>query len=140
MTDNDTKKALECCCKGDKKDCFECPLQNSWDCHKELREKALDLINRQKAEIERLESKVKKLGKEQYDLCSQIVNLKDDVKYSKSEAIKEFAERLKNATLPVTLGGKYKYDVITKEGIDNLVKEMTEQSVNYGSSKTEGDG
>ena len=129
MTDNDIKKALECCITND---CAKCKAYDETngeivDCLHAICRNALDLINRQQAEIERLESKVKKLGKEQYDLCSQIVNLKDDVKYSKSEAIKEFAERLKNATLPVTLGGKYKYDVITKEGIDNLVKEMTEQ-------------
>ena len=52
MTDNELKvvKALECCSVDNDIDCYECPLQNSWDCHKELKKNALDLINRQKAE------------------------------------------------------------------------------------------
>ena len=42
----------------------------------------------------------------------------------KEQAIKEFAEKLKNIALPIRLGEKY-YDVVTKEGIEHLVKEMT---------------
>lgn len=46
------------------------------------------------------------------------------MRIAESEARKEFAERLKDATMPVTLGGKYRYNVITKEGIDTLLKEL----------------
>ena len=75
------------------------------------------------AEIERLEEKVKKLGKEQYDLCSQIVNLKYDVKYAKAEAIKEFAERLMDE-VGITPVDDFNYAyVIRSEEIDNLVKK-----------------
>lgn len=77
----------------------------------------VDLLNRQKADIERLIGDVTayKVRRAKAEASKET---------AKSEARKEFAERLKNATLPVTLGGKYKYDVITKEGIDNLLKEM----------------
>ena len=52
----------------------------------------------------------------------------------KSEAIKEFAERLKKYVFADGVGY-----VVLVERIDNLVKEMTERSVNYESSKmTEG--
>lgn len=56
MTDNEIIKALECC-DGSFDRCEECPLDNvsqdklrCW----ELEKSALDLINRQKAENERL--------------------------------------------------------------------------------------
>ena len=55
MTDNEIIKALECCIN-DK--CQECPL-NKLFCGREVAtEYALDLINRQKAEIERLKKRL----------------------------------------------------------------------------------
>lgn len=51
-------------------------------------------------------------------LPSEIINIR-------AAAIKEFAERLKEKSNEIVLGGKYKYQVVTTEGVDNLVKEMT---------------
>lgn len=81
----------------------------------------IDFINRLQAEIERLQKE-----NEGYEHLKVILNTAIDVlaAHIKSEARKEFAERLKNVTVPVVLGGKYHYDVITKEGIDNLLKEL----------------
>ena len=54
MTDNEIIKALECCYKDG---CKECPLwECKGDCFEELiKHNVLDLINRQKAEIEKFE-------------------------------------------------------------------------------------
>ena len=59
MTDNEIVKALECCTS--KMQCFDCPrFDGNWGmrafthCDTKLKSDALDLINRQKAEIERL--------------------------------------------------------------------------------------
>ena len=52
MTDEQIIKALECCI-GQEGNCDECP-QHSRDCVDDLLKTALDLINRQKAEIERV--------------------------------------------------------------------------------------
>ena len=59
MTDKDIIKALECCQTG--QDCYKCEYQPSKQdrkgtvgCSLQLISNALDLINRQKAEIERL--------------------------------------------------------------------------------------
>lgn len=54
MTDNEIIKALECCFV--ESDCTECPLHKKYekDCLKEAATKALDLINRQKAESDHL--------------------------------------------------------------------------------------
>lgn len=77
-----------------------------------LLKNALDLINRQKAEIERLEYL---LGYEEakYDKCA---------KQFYKEAVKEFAERLKatNSTMDKR--------IVSVERIDNLVKEMVGDS------------
>lgn len=51
MTDNEIIKALECCMNA----CKECPFKKyGEECAAKLNKCALDLINRQKAEIERL--------------------------------------------------------------------------------------
>ena len=53
MTDEQIIKALECCKIGE---CDDCPFYGvKEDCEVELPEEALNLINRQKAEIERLQ-------------------------------------------------------------------------------------
>ena len=56
MTDNEIIKALECCGEfHNKRDCLKCPYYNiKIACSIELKNDALNLINRQKAEIERL--------------------------------------------------------------------------------------
>jgi hypothetical protein len=87
---------------------------------------SLALINRQKAEIERL----KKIGD---DKTSEILRhataigeLHKQLETAKSEAIKEFAQRLrKRARMP--LGTLYRAMVYLKD-IDTLVKEMTEEN------------
>ena len=57
MKDSEIIKALECCACMDNNYCVHCPLytDTSNKCSLVLMKNALDLINRQKAEIERLE-------------------------------------------------------------------------------------
>ena len=62
MTDNEIIKALECCAKGGH--CSGCCPYDDDDvdcnnCTSRLTSDALDLINRQKAEIERLKDSIK---------------------------------------------------------------------------------
>lgn len=76
----------------------------------------LDLINRQQAEIDRLEKDSKRLKKVQMQLddAMKMYNV------IKAEAYKEFAERLKeNSIATFSWNG-----VVLVEEIDNLVKEM----------------
>ena len=111
MSDNEIIKALECCCKNN--NCDGCPLDYltfSSQCASELAIKSLDLINRQKAEIERLNKEV--------DRLSQVVLYHDgDV----VDAVKEFAERLKSHLIIYT-------HLNLNDAIDNLVKEMVGDS------------
>ena len=122
MTDEQIIKALECCHKFGDFGCGCCPLSDEMGCRDELKTSALFLINRQKAEIERLNKAIK--GRE------QLVNtLNKCYKQAKSEAIKEFANRLKNSNgfydSIRAIGNVDKMDCVVN-CIDNLVKEMTE--------------
>ena len=114
MTDNEVIKALECCSsENGKDDCLTCPnFKDFVDCKEDLSAIALDLINRQKAEIERLKGRVEatEISKQKLLSC---------FKTAKTEAIKEFAERLKMET---NCGGE-----IYAEDIDNIAKYLTEQ-------------
>ena len=76
---------------------------------------ALDLINRQKVEIEELNKKVEELS----EVLSDTIRIR--YAEAKSEAIKEFAERLKK----MSIQGFWETDAYVRvEQIDNLVKEM----------------
>lgn len=94
MTDNDIIKALECCAKGTTSTvCLDCPLRFSDICTEEengVVKLALDLINRQKAEIERLR-KGNNFKKVQIDGFKKLLKRADTIK---AEAVKEFSHFL----------------------------------------------
>lgn len=61
MTDNEIIKALECCVKNDVAQCTICPYYDMLHgCRRAMEKEVLDLINHQKAEIERLKQENKK--------------------------------------------------------------------------------
>ncbi len=88
MTDAEIIKALECC-KND--DCDNCP-NNFGNCYANLAGYALDLISRQKAEIEKLTYQVNRLKK--YDEERDIRLHTRLIATAKAEAINKFVERL----------------------------------------------
>ena len=143
MTDNEIIKALECCtqqvgCKG-------CPLvisnemkyHGGYACAEKLRKSSLDLINRQKAEIEKLErieaigtktietqnAEIERLQNERIERIRELTRVVYDKEIAKAkvEAIKEFAERVKGECE----GGWLE---IEESVFDNLVKEMVGES------------
>ena len=135
MTDEQIINALECCATDDGDDCFQCPYCNLFfepgngGCVNRCRKDALDLINRQKAEIERLKRGVTfTITIEDFESIKETVISRLDNKI-KSEAIKEFAERLKEAGTKVEGGKGFEgiFVMANNLQIDNLVKEMTEE-------------
>lgn len=125
MTDKDIIKALECCgIKTDCKGCYFDTHESEDICAREVVKNAFDLINRQQTEIERLQKKVDELA----EVLSDAIKIR--YKEAKSEAIKEFAEQLKQTitneinTYYNSNGGGYYLAEDTIEDIDNLVKEM----------------
>ena len=99
MTDNEIIKALEYC----------------KDCSAKLNVEIIDLINRQQKDIDDL---CKVLGRAYQENCF----LEASRKCVKAEAIKEFAEKLKDDMVP-NIDDTY-IESFVEEYIDNLVKEM----------------
>ncbi len=139
MTDNDIIKTLECCVHVG---CIECQFDDTPCCIDVLQRHVLDLINRQKAEIEKLKRKIKPLesiqeispeAKHFVDTkADKVISLLNEAiksqKQIKAEAIKEFAERLKS----IREGCSFTFYSNRHfcESIDNLVEEMTESKMN----------
>lgn len=133
MTDDEIIKVFENCCNGSLGRCVKCPVKpyGKNTCIDELYKLIFDLINRQKAEIERLQGEIGSLNKA-YPCTIDVGN--NCLVYAKSlddydnligdiseQGIKEFAERLKETY--ESADGQY-IDRVMSENIDNLVKEM----------------
>ena len=133
MTDNEIVKALECCADLSS-DCDNCAYRtNDYtnDCIVIMSKDALDLIKRQKAEINKLTYQVNRLKK--YDEERDIRLHARLTANARAEAIKEFAERLhchcesiinepwNEKVYPNSWACAYQE---FEDVVDNLVKEM----------------
>ena len=129
MTDKEIIQALECC--ADLFDCISCPCKEFCGDLGKLQQNALDLINRQQAENKELKTENLILSQKRFNIFERIEFTDKLKKQIKSEAIKEFAERLKDDSWFTDLFDRNDYPVraVTKEDIDNLVKEMSEPSL-----------
>ncbi len=132
LTDNEIKKALECCSDYGLLKCLKCPKRGtSKVCMYDLSKEALDLINRQQAEIERLreENLKQKAILEEFEQITYPLpfetHFDNAIKRAKTEAIKEFAERLKEKAWIYQHSEEVTINrLIATNDIDNLVKEM----------------
>ena len=109
MTDNDIIKALECCYSLNLQKCkTKCPLRDKPLCSEWLSKYALDLINRQKAEIE-VKNKLLDIVEEKFE------TIKAD---TIQEFIKRFEKKIKDVEF--TIGQAWEI----KSAIKEVVKEM----------------
>lgn len=127
MTDKEILKVFKYCQAATS--CINCQWYNTEKCkNNDLTEKVLSIINRQKAEIERLKAKSKQKNPyEEYGNCVAIgdslvfthtLNDYDKlIKDIETEAIKEFAKLIIDTS---------RNGVIRAADIPDLVKEMTE--------------
>ncbi len=97
MTDNEIIKALECCGSNgwgeeDIRPCDNCPMQECEDCEVELPDYALNLINRQKAEIEQLKLENRVLSQKRITMPERL----ELVTNARTKAIREFGHFLIN--------------------------------------------
>lgn len=127
MTDNDIILGLKCLADEDEilcKDCAFRDMDRGFTCKKNVSKAAIDLINRQNAKIARLKKEL---------IEQQLKNnlLYETEKEIRTEAIKEFAERLKQYAFACDVsfgyGREHCEEAVTVLEIDNLVKEMTEE-------------
>ena len=132
LTDNEIKKALECCANANINSCDDCPFDKRCQAGENLCKPVLDLLNRRDAEIERLGEDIEAY-KDSIESLLSIVN--SNYQNGRIDAIKEFAERLKaemlksKYNLTVSSYSRACNDVLNFwiEEIDNLVKEMNEK-------------
>ena len=126
MTDNEIIKAYACCNINGFGGCEECPCKIEGDCIVpsgfDLEREVFNLLNRQKAEIERLRGLVEECVDSNEAWVRDNGELRNELKTAKAEAIKEFAERLKYRTCCIPQHhftyGEVEYHV------DYLVKEL----------------
>ena len=131
MTDNQVIKALECCADemGCKKGCpcFDPKAKGSCCTISKIgiEKIALDLINRQQAEIERLKKENLILSQKR----ANMFELLEANEKGRIRGIKEFAERLKaldrlDVDVSYGYGREHYTEAIAVNLIDNLVKEI----------------
>lgn len=101
LTDNEIIKALEYC----------------KDCSANLNVEIIDLITHQQAEIDRLNKEIQ-ITKDAYTM------LQTKIEIIKSEAIKEFAEKLKEKSFETIRNYGLTKDVVEVSTINNILKEM----------------
>lgn len=103
------------------RNCNECKIRNcKWgtcNCEQITANAALELINRQKSEIERLQKEVNLVSIQFQDLQERI----DEVKI---DAYKEFAKRLESYVL---FNKKCEMSVLSFENIGNFLKGMMDK-------------
>lgn len=125
FTDEQIIEALKCCIAQENCEevsCEICPYDKVYDCKEVMLKNVLDIFNRKNAENERLKAKI--LVKDNINdyNTAQLRIAREELRTAKSNAIKEFAERLKAISDSRPL-----YDeLVYIDEIDNLVKEMTE--------------
>lgn len=124
MADNEIIKALEY--HEDRTfTCELCPLFKDEFCASTLAHNSLELIKRQKAEIESKQFRC--------DSCDRIGLTRSEhivcIKRAKTEAIKEFADRLKEEFRVNTDNNGDINSCYVSNIIDNLIKEMTGKEV-----------
>ena len=95
FTDEEIIRNYEWCigCTSDR--CRECTMDEEGFCEVELQDLVLDLINRQKAEIEKLKGST---------IVSNIMESQRIKREAKAEAYKEFASKVKQELMPYNLG------------------------------------
>ena len=135
FTDEQIIKALECCSTDVQENpCPKCAFYNKHRCSTLMLNAASDIINRQKVKIKSLKKIINEQDKEVLKLQNRIIFWRDYLNYQpekiKSEAIKEFAEKL---TDKISVYSKY----VDVDGIvilnrifrmiEDIEKEMTEE-------------
>lgn len=112
FTDEEIIRNYEWCigCTSDR--CRECTMDEEGFCEEELQDLVLDLINRQKAEIEKLKGST---------IVSNIMESQRIKREAKAEAYKEFAEIIKDKWFDNRYDSP---DIDFDDFIDNVLKKL----------------
>lgn len=146
MNKDEIKKAFDIC-YDPQQGCTDCPLlklerQNGGGCKHNLFVSVIDLITEQEKEIERFKAENEELTKvvssKVYDLIDNAKEIADAreawEKQAKIEAVKDFAEKLKEKARGLTLEGNkgagfYIGNILLTNDIDELLKEYEDDTL-----------
>ena len=122
-TDEEIVKALECCDGTYSDYCRRknCPYETEGFCTEELQDDTIALINRQKAEIDRLESLCEKLSIGNDAKFERICVLQEELETARAEAINEFMERVHGL-----IEDADDVNPVSYCAVDQIAKELTE--------------
>ena len=144
MNEKEIITAWKCCSNVITSSCKECPLHltHNANCVRELMRVSLDLYNRQKAENERLQKEAERWKNAMMGEC--MLSACPNKEQLKSEAYREFAERLKKTcfnaiyripkkgkTVEISEVNKYITDLLQNDIpilIEHIKKELTESN------------
>lgn len=110
FTDEQIIEIFKYCAESDCDDCYKCTARKDGKCAiPDLGAQVVRIINRQAAEIENLKQVIDEEDKEILKLQKRIIFWREDLNYQpekiKSEAIKEFAEKVKKEICKNTYAG-----------------------------------
>ncbi len=127
MTDNDIIKALECCTSwGCGTSCADCPLQNTGCIHFNKLGATLDLINRQKADLDKFTTLYANAKAESERLKEKNRNAMrctpKAIRRAKAEAIKECLQEVRKRTSSYICAARIRWvtDEIEKEMVGDV--------------------
>lgn len=143
MNKDEIKKALLYCQDYDCDSCIDCPYYaRSEECTDDILKDALNLINEQEKEIERLKAEFKQLeanaeilargvrdlNHENYELTEQVKQAQIDVLNKVKDIVFDYlgVKNIKEAEALSLLDSTLTYDVVTC-GIDELIKEVQDE-------------
>lgn len=110
-------KALEICSDETKEFCTGCPFIGNGGCKQSsILKLALSVIKELTEENEKLNERLDREAKCQYDLATKIVDLRDDVKYIKADTVHKMQEKIRAKSEYGTINiSPWQLDQITKE-------------------------
>ena len=120
----DIVKALECHISGKLANCEYCPFDKAHlfnaTCVQAMCENALTLVKELTEENKKLNERLDREAKCQYDLATKIVNLRDDIKYVKEETIQKMQKK-------ILAKSEYGTINISPWQLDQIAKEVLEE-------------
>lgn len=126
FTNKQIIKIFECCNKCDYDRCYDCVARQDGKCV--ISEAENECLKQMIAENKSIKPMIDERDKEILKLQKRIIFWRDDLNYQpekiKSEAIKEFAKRLKEK---LQWDVEFYNKIVFEDDIDDLVKEMTEE-------------
>ena len=137
MTDNEIIKAYGCCNLSDLGGCDECPCKQEGECiiptkGFDLEREVYSVLNRQKAEIERLQKQVE-LGNEEIELLTKIFNDRTAELQTAKLDIKQLhidVERIENRRIKDCRSWQSKYSSLRSEAFKEFAKLLIDKAEN----------